>query len=233
MRTILALCAVFMLAQGIVFAQAGVELKSRKDSISYSIGMNLGQNFKQQSLDVTAEVLAAGLKDMLADKPKLTQEQAMAVLNSFQQEMMAKMQAERAASGSKNKEEGAKFLAENKKKEGVKVTESGLQYKVIKEGTGEIPKSTDKVKTHYTGTLIGGKKFDSSVDRGEPAEFPVTGVIKGWTEALQLMKVGSKWTLYIPSELAYGENGAGPDIGPNATLIFDIELLEIVKEAKK
>jgi FKBP-type peptidyl-prolyl cis-trans isomerase FklB len=229
MRMIIVLCAALFLAQGIAIAQSGVSLKTRKDSISYSIGMNLGQNFKQQSLDIDPAILAAGLKDMLAEKTLCTQEQAMSVLNSFQQEMMAKVQAERSESGEKNKAEGKKFLEENAKKEGVKVTESGLQYKVVKEGTGVMPKATDKVKTHYTGTLIGGKKFDSSVDRGEPAEFPVNGVIKGWTEALQKMKVGSKWTLYIPSELAYGENGAGPDIGPNAVLIFDIELLEIVK----
>jgi FKBP-type peptidyl-prolyl cis-trans isomerase FklB len=229
MRMLFAVCALFFLVHGITQAQTGVQLKSRQDSISYGIGMNLGQNFKQQSLDINTDMLAAGLKDLLQDKAVMTQEQAMAVLNSFQQEMMAKVQAERAEAGAKNKEEGKKFLEENAKKEGVKVTASGLQYKVIKEGAGEMPKATDKVKTHYTGTLIGGKKFDSSVDRGEPAEFPVNGVIKGWTEALQLMKVGSKWTLYIPSELAYGEQGAGPDIGPGAVLIFDIELLEIVK----
>ena len=231
MRMIFALCVGLVLLHGISVAQSGVQVKSRKDSISYSIGMNLGQNFKQQSLedDIDVDVLAAGIKDLLTEKTILTQEQSMACLNAFQQEMMTKMQAKQAVAAETNKLEGKKFLEENAKKEGVKVTASGLQYKVIKEGTGEMPKATDKVKTHYTGTLIGGKKFDSSVDRGEPAEFPVNGVIKGWTEALQLMKVGSKWTLYIPSDLAYGDNGAGQDIGPGATLIFDIELLEIVK----
>jgi FKBP-type peptidyl-prolyl cis-trans isomerase FklB len=127
----------------------------------------------------------------------------------------------------KNKAEGEKFLADNKKKEGIKTTASGLQYKVIKDGTGKTPKATDTVSTHYRGTLISGKEFDSSYKRGEPAEFPVNGVIKGWTEALQLMKEGAKWQLFIPSELAYGERGAGQDIGPNSTLIFDIELLSV------
>jgi len=156
----------------------------------------------------------------------LTPEEMMAVSKKMQEEQMKKMQAK----GSENKIAGEKFLAENKTKEGIVTTESGLQYKVIKEGEGLIPTIDHTVKVHYTGTLLDGTKFDSSVDRGTPAEFRVGGVIKGWTEALQLMKVGSKYQLFIPSELAYGERGAGADILPNSTLIFDVELLEIVNK---
>jgi FKBP-type peptidyl-prolyl cis-trans isomerase FklB len=149
------------------------------------------------------------------------------VMQDFQKKMMAKQMAAREEGLGKNKAEGEKFLADNKKKEGIKTTASGLQYKVITAGTGKTPKATDTVKTHYRGTLINGTEFDSSYKRGEPAEFPVNGVIKGWTEALQLMKEGAKWQLFIPSELAYGERGAGRDIGPNSTLIFDIELISV------
>jgi len=209
------------------YAQQKTELKTKKDSLSYSIGVNIGQSFKMQSLDMNVDLVSAGMRDALSGKTKLTEEQVMGCLTTFQQEMTAKQQAEAKIAGAKNKEEGEKFLAENAKKEGVKVTGSGLQYMVIKQGDGKIPTAQDKVKTHYKGTLIGGKEFDSSYKRGEPAVFPVTGVIKGWTEALQLMPVGSKWMLFIPSNLAYGERGAGADIGPDATLIFEIELLGI------
>ena len=157
----------------------------------------------------------------------LSEEEMRTVMTAFQKEMAAKQAEMMKSQGEKNKKEGEAFLAENKKKEGVKTLASGLQYKVIKEGTGKTPKATDKVSTHYQGTLIDGTEFDSSYKRGEPATFPVNGVIPGWTEALQLMKVGSKWQLFVPSKLAYGEKGAGPIIGPNAVLIFTVELLAI------
>jgi FKBP-type peptidyl-prolyl cis-trans isomerase FklB len=219
----------FLLVAGAAFAQNPVELKTKNDTLSYCIGMNLGQNFKQQNLDIAPAILSAGIADLKDSKTLLSQEQMMQFLTNFQQEMMAKSQAEKAAQGEVNKKAGEAFLAENAKKEGVKTLPSGLQYKVITEGTGPIPTDKDKVKTHYRGTLIDGKEFDSSYKRGEPAVFPTTGVIKGWTEALLLMKTGSKWMLYIPSGLAYGEQGAGNDIGPNATLIFEIELIGIEK----
>ena len=146
---------------------------------------------------------------------------------AFQKDMMAKQEAKAKAAAEKNSKDGEAFLAENKKKDGVKSTASGLQYKVIKAGDGVMPKGTDTVSVNYKGTLIDGTEFDSSYKRGEAATFPVSGVIKGWTEALQLMKVGSKWQLFIPSNIAYGERGAGGEIGPNATLIFEVELLSI------
>jgi FKBP-type peptidyl-prolyl cis-trans isomerase FklB len=211
-------------------AQENVELKTRKDSVSYAIGQNIGSNFKTQNIDVDPMVVAAGMKDVISDaETKLTEEQAQQVWMSYQQELMAAQQKEREEQGVKNKEEGAKWLAENAKKEGVKVTESGLQYKVIKMGDGPKPTASDKVKVHYRGRFIDGKEFDSSYKRGEPAVFPVTGVIPGWTEVLQLMPVGSKWEVYVPAELGYGDRGMGQDIPPNATLIFDVELLGIEK----
>jgi len=157
----------------------------------------------------------------------LTDKEMGEMLNLYRKEAQAAQQKVKAEQGEKNMQEGPKFLEENKTKEGVVVLPSGLQYKVLTEGTGKSPKATDKVKVHYKGTLINGKEFDSSYKRGTPAEFPVNGVIKGWTEALQLMKEGSKWMLYLPSDLAYGPRGAGGDIGPNATLIFEVELLEV------
>jgi FKBP-type peptidyl-prolyl cis-trans isomerase len=174
-------------------------------------------------------MLAEGMRGFLSGTAKLTDQQFQACMENLQQEAMQKMEAEKAASGSVNKARGEKFLAENKSKDGVKTTASGLQYKVIKEGTGKKPAKENTVKVHYTGTTIDGKVFDSSVERGEPIEFPLAGVIAGWTEGVQLMSVGSKYTLYIPSNLAYGEQGAGQAIGPNETLIFDVELLDITK----
>ncbi|MCB2205160.1 FKBP-type peptidyl-prolyl cis-trans isomerase [bacterium] len=211
-------------------AQENVDLKTRKDSVSYAIGYNIGTNFKMQSIDVDPTVVAAAMRDLMNEgETKMTEEDAQQIWMSYQKELMAKQQEERAASGAKNKEEGDKWLAENKEKEGVVTTESGLQYKVIKMGDGPKPQKTDKVRVNYRGTLIDGTEFDSSYKRGEPAEFGVGQVIPGWTEALQLMPVGSKWEVYIPGELGYGERGAGQDIGPNATLIFEVELLDIVK----
>jgi FKBP-type peptidyl-prolyl cis-trans isomerase FklB len=223
LKLIVILGILFLVSQ--VNAQENLVLKNQKDKISYIIGMDIGTNLKKQSIDIDSNILAKGVKDALAGtKPLLTEQEIQETMIAFQKEMMAK-QAEVAK---KNKAEGEAFLAENKKKEGVKTLPSGLQYKVIKAGTGKKPKSTDTVTAHYRGTLINGTEFDSSYKRGQPATFPVSGgMIPGWTEALQLMEEGAKWQLFIPSNLAYGEKGAGRDIGPNATLIFEIELVSI------
>jgi FKBP-type peptidyl-prolyl cis-trans isomerase FklB len=213
---------------GLASAQDKVVLKTDKDKVSYSIGLDIGTNFKRQSVDLDAKALAAGIADGLSGgKPLLAEDEVRKVLAEFRQQMGAKAQQVAQQLAEKNQKAGEAFLAENKKKKGVITLPSGLQYRVITAGTGKIPKATDTVTTHYRGTLIDGTEFDSSYKRGEPASFPVNGVIKGWTEALQLMKVGSKWQLFIPSNLAYGPQGAGQVIGPNATLIFEIELLAI------
>jgi FKBP-type peptidyl-prolyl cis-trans isomerase FklB len=203
-------------------------LKTQKDKISYCIGLDIGKSLKRQSIDVEDNFLIQGLKDGLSDRKQLlTDEEARTILAAFQKRMVAKHTEEAMKAGEKNKKEGEEFLAQNKKKPGVVTLPSGLQYKILKEGTGKTPKATDTVVTNYRGTLINGNEFDSSYRRGQPATFPVNQVIRGWTEALQLMKVGSKWQLFVPSELAYGPNGAGQDIGPNATLIFEVELVGI------
>ena len=207
------------------------ELKDPKDKVSYAFGMNIANNMKKQGIDINPAQVAAGMKDMMAGKTVMNETQAQQVLMTFQQEMVAKQADKAKVVGEKNKVDGEKYLAENKKKAGVKVLPGGVQYTVLKEGTGAMPKATDSVKTHYRGTLIDGTEFDSSYKRGEPVVFGVTQVIPGWTEALQQMKAGSKWQIVIPSDKAYGANGSGPDIGPNATLVFDIELLSIEKSA--
>ena len=223
LRLITVLSVLFLVSQ--VYGQEKLVLKNQKEKVSYIIGMDIGSNLKKQSIDIDSNILAKGVKDALAGtKPLLTEQEIQETMMAFQKEMMAK-QAEVAK---KNKAEGEAFLTENKKKEGVKTLLSGLQYKVIKAGTGKKPKSTDTVTAHYRGTLINGTEFDSSYKRGQPATFPVSGgMIPGWTEALQLMEEGAKWQLFIPPNLAYGEQGAGRDIGPNATLIFEIELVSI------
>lgn len=216
----------FLVTQAVT-AESG-SLKSQKDKVSYSIGINMGRNLKQEGIDIDPDHFSKGVKDSLTGaKPSLSDEEMMAVLAGFQKEMAAKQAEKMKIVGEKNKKDGEAFLAENKKKEGVKTLPSGLQYKVLKEGTGKKPKATDKVATHYQGTLIDGTEFDSSYKRNKPAVFPVNGVIPGWSEALQLMKVGSKWQLVIPSKLAYGERAAGPLIGPNAVLLFTMELISI------
>ncbi len=208
----------------------GTAPKTLKEKVSYGIGLNIGKSLKRDSIEVDLALVLKGLKDALAgSKPLLSDVEIRDAMTAVQKELQTKQGSREKDAGERNKKQGEAFLAENKKKDGVKTTTSALQYKAIKEGTGKIPKATDMVTTHYRGTLIDGTEFDSSYARGEPAKFPVNGVIKGWTEALQLMKVGSKWQLFIPSELAYGERGAGSDIGPNATLIFDIELIAIGK----
>jgi len=208
-------------------------LTTQKDKISYALGMNVGTNLQRQSLDVDPAILLQGLKDGLAgSKPLLTEEEARTLLTQLQEDMRKK-QAEKAQQmGAANKTEGEAFLAANKNKEGVITLPSGLQYKILKAGTGPKPAATDSVVCNYRGTLISGTEFDSSYKRGQPATFPVNGVIKGWTEALQLMPVGSKWQLFVPASLAYGDRGAGADIGPNATLIFEVELLSIQAQSK-
>jgi FKBP-type peptidyl-prolyl cis-trans isomerase len=203
-------------------------LKTQKDKLSYAIGMNIGASMKKDALDLDPAVLSRAIKDGLTGaKPLMTEEEAKTVITAFRAEMMKKQQDAAQKTGDANKQAGQAFLAANKAKAGVVTLPSGLQYKIITEGTGPKPTASDTVVTNYRGMLIDGKEFDSSYKRGEPATFPVGQVIKGWTEALQLMPVGSKWQLFIPSDLAYGERSPGPEIGPNSTLIFDIELLSI------
>ena len=200
------------------------QLKDLKDKVSYSIGLDLGFNFKKQNLELNPDALLAGVKDALSGKqPLLNENEVKETMTALTKEIEDKQKA----LGEQNVKDGEKFLAENKKKEGVKTTASGLQYKVIKEGTGPQPKLTDSVVANYRGTLINGTEFDSSYKRGQPATFPLAGVIKGWTEALQLMKVGSKYQLFVPANLAYGNRAMGADIGPNSTLIFEVELVGI------
>jgi len=206
------------------------DLTNPKQRTSYAIGLDIATNLKAREIDLDPKALAAGIADALADKPALKPEEMREVLMKLQQEMTAKGETKSKADSEKNQKAGDAFLAENGKKEGVKTTASGLQYKVLKSGTGASPMKTDTVKVHYHGTLIDGKIFDSSVQRGEPVSFQVDGVIPGWVEALQLMKVGDKWQLFIPAKLAYGERVPDPLIGPNATLVFEVELLGIEKE---
>ena len=226
-RLAMAMCAAVALSGAVIAADAP-ELKNDKEKISYSIGMDIGGNLKRGSVEVDPDLLAKGLKDSYGGgKTILTEDQARQAIADFQKTLMAKQAEIMQKLSEKNKADGEKFLAENAKKEGVKTLPSGLQYKEIAPGTGKSPKTTDTVTTHYKGTLIDGTEFDSSYKRGQPATFQVSGVIPGWTEALQLMKEGAKWQLFVPSNLAYGERGAGREIGPNATLIFEVELISV------
>lgn len=204
------------------FVRADDAFKDDKDKVSYSIGADMGRNLQQQGIEVNPDTLMQGIKDGMAGGPlKMTDDQMKATMTAFVQQMREKMLAD-------NKTKGAAYLEANKKKDGWKTTPSGLQYKVITMGTGDKPKATDTVVTQYAGTKIDGTEFDSSYKRNEPAEFPVDKVIPGWTEALQMMPVGSKWQLAIPPNLAYGED-APREIGPNSVLLFDLELLGIKK----
>ncbi|MBE0605672.1 MAG: FKBP-type peptidyl-prolyl cis-trans isomerase [Deltaproteobacteria bacterium] len=226
-RLAVALCAMVAFS-GASFAADGTELKSDKEKISYSIGMDIGGNLKRGAVEVDPDLLARGLKDSYSGgKTLLTEDQARQAIEDFQQTLMAKKAETMRKLSEENKADGEKFLAENAKKAGVKSLASGLQYKEITPGKGKTPKTTDTVTVHYKGTLIDATEFDSSYKRGEPATFPVSGVISGWTEALQLMKEGAKWQLFIPPNLGYGERGAGSIIGPNATLIFEVELISV------
>ena len=236
MKKISVVVATAIVAMGITScgdSHKSASLKTAADSVSYAIGISTGAGYKENLKTLPGD--PANVDDLIAgfiqaikgdsSAMKMTPQAAQAYVQTYFMEASAR-------DAKKTKEEGEKFLAENKSKKDVFTTESGLQYQVVTEGTGDKPTATDKVKVHYTGTLLDGTKFDSSVDRGEPMEFPVNGVIKGWTEVLQLMPVGSKYIVWIPSDLAYGERGAGQDIKPNSTLKFEIELLEIVKDKK-
>ncbi len=209
-------------------SQDTTQLKTQKDSVSYSIGRNIGNSFKQQSIDIDPDILLRGIKDVqTGNRPILTDEEVQAILAPFQARMTAKQEENMKSLAEKSKKEGADYLAQNKKKEGVVTLPSGLQYKVLKMGSGKKPRATETVKVNYRGTFIDAEEFDSSMKRGQPAAFACNAVIKGWGEALQMMPVGSKWQLFIPPELGYGERGAGQLIPPNATLVFEVELLSI------
>lgn len=195
--------------------------------------MRMGTNFKKQDLQIDPAILERGLKDALGSgKTLMTEQEMQSTLMQVQTDLRKKQEEKMAVEGASNKKQGEQFLAENKSKDGIKVLPSGLQYKILKEGNGPKPTASDSVECNYRGTLVTGKEFDSSTRHGGPATFPVNGVIKGWTEALQLMPVGSKWQLFVPSDLAYGDRGAGPDIGPGSTLIFEVELLSIKAKDK-
>lgn len=203
---------------------------TKKDTLSYAIGVQIGNSFTQQKLDVNLQMVLAGMQDKLADKALLTEEQIGAAMQMLQEEAQKTQEQSRLKEGSEFQKKSEEWLAKNKKASGVMTTPSGLQYKVMTEGKGPKPSAESTVKVHYRGTHIDGKVFDSSYDRNEPAEFPLNGVIRGWTEGLQLMNVGSKYTLYVPSNLAYGEQGRPGTIGANEMLIFEVELLDIVKK---
>ncbi|MDQ7000286.1 MAG: FKBP-type peptidyl-prolyl cis-trans isomerase [Mariprofundus sp.] len=207
---------------------AGLNLDNDKAKLSYAIGMDIGTSLKSLNADMDRAALTVAINDRLDGKPlKLNDEDAAKVKQEFFKKRAEEQAAKQKAAAEKNKVDGAAFLAENGKKEGVTTTESGLQYEVITQGDGAKPKATDKVTVNYRGTLIDGTEFDSSYKRGKPVTFPLNGVIKGWTEGVQLMNVGSKYKFVLPAELAYGERGAGGKIGPNSTLVFEVELLGI------
>ncbi len=207
---------------------AGVQLNSEKSKLSYAIGMDIGASLKSLNADLDRPVLLAALNDRLdGAKLKLSEADAAKAKQAFFKKQSEQVAAKQKAAGEKNKVDGEKFLVENGKKKGVTTTKSGLEYEVLKQGDGAKPKATDKVTVNYRGTLIDGTEFDSSYKRGQPVTFPLNGVIKGWTEGVQLMNVGSKYKFVLPSALAYGARGAGPKIGPNSTLVFEVELLGI------
>ena len=215
-------------------SQSPLVLKTDKDKVSYALGMNLGANLKRDSVDIDTAIFVRALKDTVAGgKTLLTDSEARAALTQLQTVVRNKQMEKMKVAGEANKKEGDSFLAANKTKEGIVTLPSGLEYKILTQGTGPKPAATDTVVCNYRGTLINGTEFDSSYKRGQPATFPVSGVIKGWTEALQLMPVGSKWQLFLPAELAYGERGPSPEIGPNSTLVFEVELLSIQAKDKE
>lgn len=213
-------------------AAAAAPLTTQKQKLSYSIGADIGKRLKADQLEVDPAIVSRGIRDALTGaKLALTDDQIKATFAQLQTEMQTKRQAEAKAASDKNKTEGDAFQAANKSKDGVVTLPSGLQYKILTSGTGPKPAANDTVVCNYRGTLVDGTEFDSSYKRGQPATFPVSGVIKGWTEALQLMPVGSKWQLVIPPSLAYGERGAGQQIGPDATLVFEVELMSIQEKS--
>ena len=207
-------------------------MKTTKEKVSYCIGLETGRNLKHQFADMDVQMLNDGLKDGLSENnPKLAQEEIRSILTALRNQMEQQQRQFIAEMAQENKKQGDNFLAMNKQKEGVVTLPSGLQYKVVKSGSGAKPSLFDNVTIHYKGTFIDGRVFDSSFDRGQPQNFTVNKLIAGWSEALQLMQVGDKWQLFVPSYLAYGEHGFGPEIGPNTTLIFEVELLGINQEA--
>jgi FKBP-type peptidyl-prolyl cis-trans isomerase len=219
---------IMTLLAGIAAAQDAPALKTPLEKRSYALGLDLGRQIHKQSVEVNPALFAQGLKDALAgNKPLMTDEEVRAAITDLQNEIRTKMAQAQKELAEKNKQAGEAFLAENKKKEGVVTLPSGLQYKILKAGDGKKPTVEDTVVCQYRGTLIDGQEFDSSYKRNQPATFPLNRVIKGWTEGIQLMPVGSKWQLFIPPDLAYGERGAGADIPPNSTLIFEVELVSI------
>jgi FKBP-type peptidyl-prolyl cis-trans isomerase FklB len=206
------------------------KLDNKKDKLSYAIAFNMAKQFASQKIEVNPDIFANAFLDIYkGGNSAMSEQEVMNTLQEFETEMRDKMQGDMKAAAGPNKEAGRKFLEENKKRAGVVELPSGLQYEILKDGNGQSPTASSTVTTHYTGTLMDGTVFDSSVERGQPAQFPVNGVIKGWTEALQLMKPGSKWKLYIPSDLAYGDGGSPPKIQPGATLIFEVELISVDK----
>jgi FKBP-type peptidyl-prolyl cis-trans isomerase FklB len=212
---------------------APLTLKTSKEKFSYAVGMRMGSSLHKQEVPVDPNILARGLKDSLTGgKTLLTDQEAQAAIIEVQNDLRKKQQEKMQVEAAANKKEGDAFLVANKGKDGVVTLPSGLEYKILKEGAGPKPTATDSVVCNYRGTLINGTEFDSSYKRGQPVTFPVTGVIKGWTEALQLMPVGSKWQLFVPADLAYGERGQAPEISPNSTLIFEVELLSIEDKSK-
>lgn len=220
--------AIMLLAGTPTRAQEAQALKTQKEKFSYAIGVNAAKNMQRQGLDLDLEVLIKALRDVyLGDKLEMSDDEVRTMLNALQNELIEKQAQATKLVAEKNKKEGDAFLTENKTKEGVVALDSGLQYKILKAGDGKKPTDEDTVEVNYKGTLIDGTEFDSSYKRGQPATFAVKAIIPGWREALKLMLVGSKWQLFIPSELAYGARGAGQTIGPNATLIFEVELLSI------
>ncbi|HCT85442.1 MAG TPA: hypothetical protein DF296_09605 [Candidatus Margulisbacteria bacterium] len=223
---------VLVTATGCTIKDKKAALNSPKEKYSYAIGMSIGTGITKQKLDLDPKVISKGIQDAFAGKTKITEEEMAKILTEFQTEQRAAQEKNMLESGKKNLELGQKYLEQNKSKEGVKTLSSGIQYKVIKSGTGASPKLTDTVKVHYSGRLIDGKEFDSSYKRNEPVTFPLNGVIPGWTEILQIMKPGDKWEVTIPSQLAYGDRGAPPQIEPNSVLVFDIELVGIETAGK-
>jgi FKBP-type peptidyl-prolyl cis-trans isomerase len=232
MKLKMTIIGTMILAFGLLTAQASaaetLQLKTQKDKVSYMIGMEIAKNFKQMGVDIDVDIVVRGLKDgFVGEKLLMTEDDFRATKSAYMEELRKKQAVVMKAVAEENKKKGDAFLADNKKKEGVVTLPSGLQYKIIKAGFGKKPTENDTVECTYRGTLIDGKEFDSSYRTGKPATFKVSGVIAGWTEALKLMPVGSKWQLVIPPELAYGQRGAGRDIGPNSTLVFEIELIAI------
>ncbi|MGC2063630.1 MAG: FKBP-type peptidyl-prolyl cis-trans isomerase [Thermodesulfovibrionales bacterium] len=228
MRVVCCTVVGLALLAGSAFADETFALKTQKEKVSYIIGTDIGNNFKKQGIDIEPDIVIKGIKDALSgNKSLLSEKEATDIMTAYKQEFMTKQAEASKVLGEKNKKDGAAYLAENGKKEGVKTLPSGLQYKILADGTGKSPKATDTVVVNYRGMLIDGTEFDSSFKRGQSATFPVNGVIPGWTEALQLMKEGSRWQIVLPSNIAYGERGAGGSIGPNAVLIFEVELVEV------